>query len=273
MDRQSLAAIPYCGPPPSPGSLWLSWNLDPVLIGGLVAIAGLYRFGCAQLYREGRKPGGREQAAFYIGWLITTLALVSPLCPLSVSLFAARVGQHMILTLVGAPLVVAGKPAEMLAAAFGMAAARGRWTRQAPLPAAAVFAALLWFWHAPAPYAATFASTYIYWSMHLTVFGAALWLWHALLESRGSSVIAKLAGGFFSSAQMGFLGALITLASHAVYAPHALTTAAWGLTPLEDQQLGGVIMWIPGCLVFLGFALMALMPVLSEAEPQAYRRV
>jgi putative membrane protein len=273
MDWQSLAAIPYCGPPPLPGSLWLSWNLDPVLIGGLVAIAGLYRFGCARLDREGRKPGGRAQAAFYAGWLIAALALVSPLCPLSVSLFAARVGQHMFLTLVAAPLVVTGKSAEVLAAAFGMAAARGRWTRQAPLPAAAVFAALLWFWHAPAPYAATFASTSVYWSMHLTVFGAALWLWHALLESGNNSVIAKLAGGFFSSAQMGFLGALITLASRAVYAPHALRAAAWGLTPLDDQQLGGIIMWIPGCLVFLAFALLALMPALSEAEPQAYRRV
>jgi putative membrane protein len=265
--------VPYCGPAPSPASLWLSWNLDPVLIGGLVAIAGLYHFGCARLEREGRKLGSREQAAFYSGWLVTSLALVSPLCPLSVSLFAARVGQHMILTLVAAPLVVAGKPAEPLAAAFGVAAAHGRWTRQTPLPAAAVFAVLLWFWHAPAPYAATFTSTFIYWAMHLSVFGVALWLWHALLESRNGSVIAKLASGFFSSAQMGFLGALITLAPRAVYAPHALTTGAWGLTPLEDQQLGGIIMWIPGCLIFLVFALLALAPALREAESQAYRRV
>lgn len=273
MDWQSPAAIPYCGPPPSPGSLWLSWNFDPVLIGGLVAIAVLYRFGCARLDRDGGKLGGREQAAFYTGWLITALALVSPLCPLSVSLFAARVGQHMILTLLAAPLVVVGKPAEPFAAAFGVAALRGRWTRQAPLPAAAVFAALLWFWHAPAPYAATFTSTFIYWSMHVSVFAAALWLWGALLESCNSSLIAKLASGFFSSAQMGFLGALITLAPRAVYAPHALTTGAWGLTPLEDQQLGGIIMWIPGCLIFLVFALVALAPALRDAEPQAYRRV
>ena len=185
------------------------------------------------------------RAAFYSGCLVTALALVAPRCPLSVSLFAARVGQHMILALLGAPLVVAGRPIAAFAAALGPLPLRGRsGPPAAPLFAAALYAVLLWFWHAPAPYAATFASTFVYWSMHLTVFGAALWLWHGLLDGRGGSVIAKLASGFFSSVQMGFLGALITLASRAVYAPHALTTGAWGLTPLEDQQLGGIIMWI-----------------------------
>ena len=265
--------VPYCGPPPSPESLALSWNLDPILVCALVAVIGLYMLGCGRLERAGRGLAFKQKTCFHIGWLITALALLSPLCPLSVSLFAARVGQHMILTLLAAPLVVTGRPAEALAAAVGVRAPRGSWKGQAPLLAAAAFAVLLWFWHAPAPYAATFSSTFLYWSMHVTVFGAALWLWHALLESRNSSVIAKLAGGFFSSAQMGFLGALITLAARAVYAPHAATTAVWGLTPLEDQQLGGIIMWIPGCLVFLVFALLALAPALSEAEPQGYRRV
>jgi putative membrane protein len=266
-------SVPYCGPPPSPHSLALSWNLDPVLIGGLIAVTGLYMLGCGRLERAGRGLAFKQKTCFHTGWLITALALVSPLCPLSVSLFAARVGQHMMLTLLAAPLVVSGRPAEALAAAVGLPGPRSPSKSQPPLLAAAVFAVLLWFWHAPAPYTATFSSTFVYWSMHVTVFGAALWLWHALLENRNSSVIAKLASGFFSSAQMGFLGALITLASRAVYSPHALTTGAWGLSQLEDQQLGGIVMWIPGCLVFLVFALLALAPALSEAEPQAYRRV
>ena len=265
--------MPYCGPPPSPGSLALCWNLDPILIGGLIAVTGLYMLGCARLERAGLGLAFNHKACFHIGWLITAFALVSPLCPLSVSLFAARVAQHMILTLLAAPLVVAGRPAEAFAAAVGLQAPQSQSRSQAPLLAAAVYAVLLWFWHAPAPYAATFSSTFLYWSMHVTVFGAALWLWHALLESRNSSVVTKLAAGFFSSAQMGFLGALITLASRVVYTPHALTTAAWRLSPLEDQQLGGIIMWIPGCLVFLVFALLALAPALNEPEPQGYRRV
>jgi putative membrane protein len=268
-----MMTVPYCGPPPSPDSLVLSWNLDPILICGLVAVTGLYMLGCARLDRAGRGLAFRQKTWFHTGWLITALALVSPLCPLSVSLFAARVGQHMILTLLAAPLVVVGRPLDALAAALGVSTPRDRPKGQSPLFAAAAFAVLLWFWHAPAPYAATFSSTFVYWSMHVAVFGTALWLWHALLESRNSSVIAKLASGFFSSAQMGFLGALITLASRAVYTPHALTTVAWGLSPLEDQQLGGIIMWIPGCLIFLVFALLALAPALNEAGPQTYRRV
>ena len=67
-----------------------------------------------------------------------------------------------------------------------------------------------------------------------------------------------------SSVQMGLLGALITLAPRALYAPHALTTTAWGLTPLQDQQLGGSIMWVPGCVVFLAVAMLALRRLLGQ---------
>lgn len=264
MAGQAAAAIPYCGPPPSPASWWLSWNLDPVLIGGLVAAAGLYMLGSRRVARA-------EKAAFFTGWLIAALALISPLCPLSVSLFAARVGQHMILALLAAPLVASGRPVKALAAAVGAPPPRRQWARPMPLAAAAVFAALLWFWHAPAAYAATFSNTLVYWTMHLTLFGSAVWLWRGLLAGSAASLIRRVAAGVISSAQMGFLGALITLAPRAVYEPHALTTAAWGLSPLQDQQLGGAIMWVPGCLVFLAFALAALLPALSE--PQAYRKV
>ena len=64
--------------------------------------------------------------------------------------------------------------------------------------------------------------------------------------------------GLVFHVQMGLLGALITLAPRALYAPHALTTVAWGLSPLQDQQLGGAIMWIPGCIVFLVVAMLRL---------------
>lgn len=265
--------VPYCGPAPLPASLWLSWNLDPVLIGSLIAIAALYRIGCARLDRDRDRIGGRQTAAFYGGWLITALALTSPLCPLSVSLFAARVGQHMLLALVAAPLAIVGRAPEAIAAGLGVAVPRGNWGWPAPVAAAGSFTVLLWLWHAPAPYAATFSSTPVYWAMHITVFGSALWLWHGLLDNRHASLLARLTSGFASSAQMGFLGALITLASRPVYAPHALTTAAWGLGPLEDQQLGGIIMWVPGCLAFLAFGLLALVPVLNEAAPRAQRSV
>ena len=135
--------------------------------------------------------------------------------------------------------------------------------RPAPLLATAVFAALLWFWHAPGPYAETFSSTLLYWSMHFTVFGSALWLWDGLLADDAGSMIRRVAAGVISSAQMGFLGALITLAPRPLYAPHLLSTASWDLTQLQDQQLGGTIMWVPGCGIFLAVAMLTLWPVLS----------
>jgi putative membrane protein len=84
----------YCGPAPTPNSLALSWNLDPVLIAGLLGVALLYIRGARRLERGSTRLAGWEKAAFHSGWLITALAVVSPLCPLSVSLFAARAGTR-----------------------------------------------------------------------------------------------------------------------------------------------------------------------------------
>ena len=265
MLAQDTTTVPYCGPPPSPAELWLSWNFDPILIGLLGVLACLYALGCVRLDHRSRGLGAGENAAFYTGWLITALALVSPLCPLSVSLFTARVGQHMILTLLAAPLVVAGRPAEALAAVFSPPSSRRQSLRPAPLPSAGVFAALLWSWHDPALYAATLASTLVYWAMHISVFGAAVWLWHGLFYSLPRMTMHRIAAGVISSVQMGFLGALITLAPRPLYTPHALSTGLWGLTPLQDQQLGGGIMWVPGCLIFLAISLLALWPALAGA--------
>jgi putative membrane protein len=264
--------IPYCGPAPSPGSLLTSWNLDPVLIAVLVAVAVIYALGVPRIDASRGGPGAGEKAAFYTGWVAAALALVSPLCALSVSLFAARVGQHMILTLLAAPLVAAGRPLGVTAAAFGVTLRWRRWIRPAPLTAAAVFALLLWFWHAPGPYTATFDSTIVYWTMHLTVIGGGLWLWYGLLDTRGTTLLHRMAAGILSTVQMGFLGALITLAPRPLYPPHLLTTAAWGMTQLQDQQLGGAIMWVPGGGIFLAFAMLTLWPVLSGPSRLEARR-
>ena len=78
-------------------------------------------------------------------------------------------------------------------------------------------------------------------------------------------IIPDMAAGLISTVQMGFLGAVITFAPRPMYAPHFLTTIPWGLTPLQDQQLGGVVMWVPGCLAFLAVALWGIYPLMSEA--------
>jgi putative membrane protein len=164
------APTTYCGAPPTPDALWTRWNLDPILIGALLAVLALYLIGLVRFAGPGENIPTWRRAAFVAGWATAAAALVSPLCALSVSLFSARVGQHMILSLVAAPLVVLGRPGLSLGRLWSEA--QRRLSSNRPLRAirgaagsAAAFALALWFWHAPGPYAATFASPTIYWLM------------------------------------------------------------------------------------------------------------
>jgi putative membrane protein len=239
--------IPYCGTPPTPDGLLGRWNLDPLLI--LVLAAVWIGYG---LYAARRVSPGR-QCAFHAGWGLTALFLICPLCPLSVSLFSARVGQHMLLTMVAAPLVALGLPD----------GPQRRWSN--PILAAAAFALALWFWHAPVPYDATFQSTPVYWAMHLTLYGSALWLWRGLLIRPGERLAQAIGAGALTAGQMGLLAAAITFAGRPLYAPHALTTWAWGMTPLGDQELGGAVMWAPAGAILAGALVFGLATAMRRA--------
>lgn len=233
-----LAPLPYCGTPPVPGALLQRFNLDPVLICALLLVVAVHLAAVADRHRRMRAAAG---------WSLATLAFVSPLCALSVALFAARIAQHMLLILAAAPLIALGMPRGEL-----------RFARARLWSAGAVFLIALWFWHMPWPYDATFISTPVYWSMHLTLFGSAIWLWREILQGAHQLTVDVLAVGALTSMQMGLLGAVLTMAGHALFFPHLFTTQAWGLTPLEDQQLGGVLMWVPGIVLFLWAALRSL---------------
>lgn len=234
-------ALPYCGTPPSPETLLHRFNLDPVLIAALVLCVGAHF-----LYLRRRERAGESVVALG-GWLIAAAALLSPLCALSVSLFSARIAQHMVLVLIAAPMLALALPR------LGQHSAR----RQIWL-ATCAFLVALWFWHMPAPYDATFESTPVYWTMHLTLSGSAVWLWRCLLRSPRVRSGDVLAAGAASSMQMGFLGAILTMADRPLYFHHLQTTWVWGLTPLQDQALGGTLMWVPGIVLFLWAGVYAL---------------
>jgi putative membrane protein len=172
----------------------------------------------------------------------------------------------MLLIAVAAPLVVLGEPGAVVRGRPGVT------TRGRPLAAAAALAATLWVWHAPVPYAATFQSDPIYWAMHLTTFGAALWFWAELLRASREGLGGFAAATLLTTGQMGLLGALITFAGRPLYPPHALTTYAWCLTPLQDQQLGGVLMWIPASIIFASGFAVAFVQVLRRAETRSLGR-
>lgn len=241
--------IPYCGTPPVPAELWLRWNLDPVLLAVLAAF----------IYLHARRTNAASVAGrsyFVAGWTAVGLGLISPLCALGVALFAARVAQHMWLVFIAAPLIVL---------ATGSASVR---LRLSPLASSALFAMMLWMWHAPSLYALTFTSDLAYWLMHITLTGTALLLWQGLLRGSVDTLLQRLIAGFVTLMQMGLLGALITLAPRLLYSPHVLTTDAWGMSALEDQQLGGLIMWVPAGIALIVACLRIVLEVLRSAPDE-----
>jgi putative membrane protein len=245
-----LPPLPYCGSPPSPEELLGRFNLDPVLIGALFAVAAIH-------YAAGND---RRVRAFAIcGWVTAAIAFISPLCALSVALFSARIAQHMILLLVAAPLIALGWPTRRPSGGPAMDSHASVLSERGPLWAAGgVFMLALWGWHMPTPYEATFTSTAVYWTMHITLFGSGIVLWRELLNHPALRIAPVLGVGLLTSMQMGLLGAVLTLAQRPLFYSHLTTTQVWGLTPLQDQQLGGILMWVPGILLFLWAAIRSL---------------
>lgn len=226
-------AIPYCGPPPSPDALFAHWNLDPLILGPLL-------LGLALMFVIGpRLPTSNIRAAG-LALFALAIAFVSPLCALSSALFAARTVHHILLICAAAPLIVLALPRPS-GQGFPVV-----------LIATILQATVLWFWHAPALYEAALSNDGVYAVMEITLLASAVLFWGAV---RGSSAPAAALGLVLTMVQMGMLGALLVFAGPAVYGPHLLTTAAWGLTPLQDQQMAGLIMWAPAAGVYLATAL------------------
>jgi putative membrane protein len=242
--------VPYCGLPPLPGRE--TWNTDPILISALVGLAIVYAAGC----RGKGAPSKRQQTYFAAGFFITLAALITPLCNLSVALFSARVSQHIVLTLIAAPLLALGRPERALAALLPRLKESKLWDgRLAMVIGGGAYAVALWTWHMPGPYDETLRNNYVYWAMHITTIGAALLLWHGLLLQNAKHSCAALIVGFGTGVQMSLLGAVLSLAPRPMFVVHFTTTWSWGLTPLQDQQLGGIIMWVPAGLLFAIYSL------------------
>lgn len=225
---------PYCGTAPIPVELLGRWNLDPLLLLGLTAAAWL-------CWRWSRDDAAQRRAGLVAIALLAVL-FVSPLCALTSALFSARVVHHLLLTALAAPLLALALPARI---GGGIAA----WT--------GIHAVAFWGWHAPPLYAWALSGDAAYWLMQATLLGTAFAFWSAVRRASVTGGIAALLG---TMVLMGLLGALITFAGGPLYAPHFATTLPWGLTPLEDQQLAGLIMWAPGA----GFYLAAALSLLSR---------
>lgn len=223
---------PYCGPALPPQVLWTAWNTDPVLLAGIAA-SGLVLW-----------TWGRGQAR-WVATAALVLAFVSPLCALTVALFAGRALHHLILAGVAAPALALALP-------LGSRLPAGI--------AAAGMAVAMAAWHLPAVYAAIWFSDGLYWLMQAGLLLPAWAFWSAVLAPRNDA--QGLLGNAFLviglAGVMGLLGAILTFAPGVLYLQHVDGAALWGLSAIDDQRLAGLILWVPGFVPMAGLAYVLL---------------
>jgi putative membrane protein len=274
-------------------SKWIrSWSWEPGIVVPLALMAALYAIGSWRIYRRNsQRPAIRlwEMISFWLGWLSLVLALDSPLHKLGEVLFSAHMTQHEVLMVVAAPLIVFSKP--LIASLFALPeswrgwlgksvkspAFSSAWQRlTAPLTVWLLHGVAIWAWHIPFLYQATLDDEFVHAIQHICFFGTALLFWWTLTHGR----YGRLGYGvafvyvFTTALHTSILGALMTFTQRGWYPLYAGRTAPWGLTPLEDQQLGGLIMWIPSGVVFLVIGLAIFAAWLGESERrQKYSRL
>ena len=272
--------------------LFRVWRPDAGPAIAILLLSLLYAAGVRRVWRRAGQDRGvrRGQAAWFAaGIAVLVIALLSPLDAMGEELFAAHMTQHMLLAVVAPPLLVLGRPElallwvlpararQRVTRAIGRSAVLRRAWLAATAPAVAwlIHAAAIWSWHLPRFYTLALRSDAAHAVEHLSFAGTGALVWWAIVHPRGQRRTAYAIGIltlFATATQTGLLGALLTL-SHRVWVPaQSAGAAAWGLTPIEDQQLAGLIMWVPGGLLYV-VAMAALFLAWIENPDRARQRV
>lgn len=283
-DRRTVLLL-HAGQPIRPHDLPTAWP-SPAAALVIVLAAALYRRGVRRLWARaghGRGVSAVRHGAALAGFAALFVALASPLDAASDATFAAHMVQHLVLMVVAAPLLAFGIPA--LALLWNLEPATrqrlARWwvarrtlrrsvaTLAAPLAAGVLHSLALWLWHLPALYDAAVEQPVLHLLEHMSFFWSALLFWWPVMSSHGRGAATRrtmptLAMVLLVAVQGNILGALLTLSPVPWYSAHLATTGPWGLTPLEDQQIAGALMWIPASLVYLA-AILALAARLVRA--------
>lgn len=281
--------------PVDPAQLWSAWSWNPVVALGIVAAAVVHHRGARgrrshdSRTHETRSHNSRSHRrwrtrAFVAGLATLAAALLSPLDALSGSLASAHMVQHLILTLVAAvllavaaplPALVRGLPERLRPPARRVrrtpAARTGSRVGRQVATMSLLHVITIWFWHARAPYDAAVRNELLHALEHLSFLATAVLSWAAIVrvvrhrkprDGAGSAVLVL----FALAVQGSILGALLTFAPRPWYDSYETTTAAWDLTPLGDQQLAGLIMWVPAGVVYLIAALVVLVTWIHEGD-------
>jgi cytochrome c oxidase assembly factor CtaG len=213
--------------------------------------------------------------------LILVLTLMSPIHELGSQSFSAHMAQHELLMLIAAPLLVLGRPGIVMLWALPPRArvALGHFAKLSPIakswtcissPLAAwlIHGSTLWVWHVPVLYQATLQSELVHAAQHATFLGTALLFWWTLIHGSAGrmSYGAAVAYVFTTAVHTSVLGALLTCSGRLWYPIYQGRTALWGLSALDDQQLGGLIMWVPAGVVYIVLGLWLFAGWLRESE-------
>ena len=228
---------------------WNTWDLHPSVIIGLVLLGGLY------VYLGGLKSGRGRVASFASGVVVLFLALNGPLHNLSDTyLFSAHMAQHLLLTLVFPPLLLFGCPAPLVrpllrprpVTAFARLITR-------PVAAGLIFTAPIVLWHFPSLYEAALRDHTVHILQHLVFLTTAVIMWWPVLspvpELPRIPHLLQMLYLFLLGIPMSITGALIALSDRVLYPFYAAAPRVWGLMPIQDQQIGGLLMWVLGGLM------------------------
>jgi putative membrane protein len=287
----SWELLAHEGRPIEPHDLWSAWNWEPAVVVAIALAAWAYARGTRAVWRRagvGRGVRRWQAVAFAGGMAALFVALVSPLHAMGEALFSAHMVQHLLLMLVAAPLLALCAPVVAFLWALpptwrrALALRRNRSTRlrgigrslMHPLTAWVASTLALWVWHVPFYYDAAVRLEAVHAIEHVTFFLTALLFWWALVEpagvfrrARGAALVYLFAAAMHSA----ILGALLTLAPRPWYTAHLDTTGAWGLSPLDDQEIAGGIMWVPANLVYLAALALVLVAWLRDSERRVER--
>ncbi len=274
-----------------PRNIWSSWTFDPWILLLIIAPALVYTRGTVRLWKSagvGRGVRLGNAACFAAGTLTLTLALVSPLDALGSSLFAAHMTQHQLLMIVVPPFFLMSAPAT--AVFWSVQASRRRtmgrllhrasrslWWRSLSHPVVtwSLHAIAIWLWHAPTFYERTLFNEFVHAFQHFCFVATACLFWWSVIHPRGVGMRGRgvaILSLFTTAVHTSILAALLTFSSTHWYVAYAGSTRAWGLSPLEDQQLGGLIMWIPGGVAYTAAILVVAGALLRVSESRAHVR-
>ncbi len=230
---ERLVSLCLTGAAPAlPHDWWLQWSLAPVpvLAVALLAVHAL-------------RAAGAQRHLALAGCLLCALAWISPLCRLGATLAAAHMAQLMVVVAAGALL------------ALGLPRGRTRWPVATSLPAMTVLHAIvLWGWHVPAVYTAILGDALVHLAAWGLLLASAFGFWRAVLHEAPLRPLAALLATLATMAHTGLLGALLTLTGRVLYTVQSPGARAWGLDPLADQQLAGLLMWVPGGMAYFAVA-------------------